>query len=635
MTNQISRASEPHNYWQRMRRSRMSRRALLRASGRAGVGAAGLALVGCGDDDDDDATQVQQQGQSQAVAQVQQDQQQQQAAPAEQQQQQQAQQSDAQAQQADQQDQQATQAQQDQQQAVADLSREGDTDWERTVTVAVPNAVGGLDVQGPGNYTLKWNGPVHFDRLLQYDLVTREIVPHVGNFEWVDDFSALIWHLNPGHAWHDGTPLTADDVKFSIDRAAGNAAYNESGSYESGIAYIVSAVNAEASVIDDLTLRLPVNTDVTAPGSVGTTLPLVPKHLIEEIGDEAYNREGLASGPFQLANFEPDIEVRSIRNDNYPIGYENLTRIHRPWVKEVVQSVRPEPVARLAAIQAGEADVAPSLEWELVQQFADDPDFEVLFDPGCCPHTIFPNTRVPLLDDGSNPYQDIRVRQAMNHAVDVETIYNSLGTGREQRAYGIGTRQLGGMQPDQSGPLTMEYDVAKAMQLMDAAGYSDGFESDFYGTAGFFALTDQIALSVQQYLDVVGIRTNLQLDPLPDFRARMAELDVPGLHYYFTNQSADPFQMINAEVAIGGTLTVAEYPDSGIQELVEAQRSEFDGAKRRQLLNDLAELIYTNASWLFLFETIGTGIMRSDLEWDMKGNARDYGGLWGIRPLMT
>ena len=627
------------NYWQRMRRTRMSRRGLLRASARAGVGAAGLALVGCGDDDDDAVAQVQQQQQQQdEPAARQQQQQQQQAAPAQQQQQQQAQQADAQAQQADQQEQQqVAQQQQEQQQAVAagDLAREGDTDWERTVTAAVPNAVGGLDVQAPGNYTLKWNGPLHFDRLLQYDLVTREIVPHVGNFEWIEDFTALIWHVNPGHAWHDGTPLTAEDVKFSIDRAAGNAAYNQSGTYETGIAYIVSAVNGDAEVIDDLTLRLPVNTDVTAPGSVGTTLPLVPKHLIEEIGDEGYNRDGLASGPFQLVNFEPDIEVRSVRNDNYPIGYENLDRIHRPWVKEVVQSVRPEPVARLAAIQAGEADVAPSLEWELVQEFVDEPGFEVLFDPGCCPHTIFPNTLVPMFDDGSNPYRDIRVRQAMNHAVDVETIYTTLATGREQRAYGIGTRQLGGMQPEQSGPLTMEYDVEKSMQLMDAAGYADGFESDFYGTAGFFAWTDQIALSVQQYLDVVGIRTNLQLDPLPDFRARMAQRDVPGLHYYFTNQSPDPFQVINAEVAAGGTLSVAEYPESGIQELVEAQRSEFDPARRKQYLNELAQLIYTNASWLFLFETVGTGLMRDDLEWDMKGNSRDYGGLWGIRPLVT
>ncbi len=619
------------NYWQRMRRSRMSRRALLRASSRAGVGAAGLALVGCGDDDDQDEpvavsrAQQQQQQQDQPAAAQQADQQQQQAA------------AEQQAQQADSQQAQAQQQQDEQQQAVqsAPAAREGDTDWERTVTIAVPNAVGGLDIQGPGNYTIKWNGPLHFDQLLQYDLVTREIVPQVGHYEWIEDFTSVLMHLNPGHAWHDGTPLTAADVKFSIDRAAGNAAYNESGTYESGVAYIVASVNGEVSVIDDVTARIPVKSEVTAPNSIGTTMPLVPKHLIEEIGDEAYNREGLASGPFELTSFEPDIEVRSVRNDAYPVGYENLTRKHRPWVKEVVQSVRPEPVARLAAIQAGEADVVPSLEWELVQQFIDEPGFEVLFDPGCCPHTIFPNTIVPMFEDGSNPYRDLRVRQAMNHAVDVDTIYTALGTGREQRAYGIGTRQLGGMQPAQSGPLTMVYDVEKSMALMDAAGYGEGFESDFYGTAGFFALTDQVALSVQQYLEVVGIRTNLQLDPLPDFRARMAQRDVPGLHYYFTNQSPDPFQVIAAEVAIGGTLSVAEYPETDIQDLVDAQATEFDPEKRVVAINKLAERIYTNASWLFLFETVGTGLMRDDLEWDMFGNSRDYGGLWGIRPLVT
>ncbi len=617
-----------------MRRSRLSRRALLRASGRAGVGAAGLALVGCGDDDDDSAAQVQQQqDQQQAVAQADQDQQQQQQA-MQQQQDQQQQQADSQADQADQQDQQQA-MQQQQQEAAVDLSKEGDTDWERTVTVVVPNAVGGLDVQGPGNYTLKWNGPLHFDRLLQYDLVTREIVPSAGNYEWIEDFTAVLMHLNPGHAWHDGTPLTAEDVKFSIDRAAGNAAYNESGVYESGVAYIVASVNDEVTVIDDMTTRIPVKSEVTAPNSIGTTLPLVPKHRIEELGDDGYNRDGLASGPFKLTSFEPDIAVRSARNDEYPIGYENLNRVHRPWVKEIIQSVRPEPVSRLAAMQAGEADVAPSLEWELVQEFVDEPGFEVLFDPGTSPHMIFPNTIVPMFEDGSNPYRDIRVRMAMNHAVDVETIYTSLATGREQRCFGIGSRQLGGMQPEQSGPLTMTYDVAKGIQLMDAAGYADGFESDFYGTVGFFAATDQIALAVQQYLDEVGIRTNLQLDPLPDFRARMAQRNVPGLHYYFTNQSPDPFQVIAAEVAIGGTLAVAEYPDTDIQDLVDAQATEFDPAKRVVAINKLAERIYTNASWLFLFETIGTGLMRDDLEWDMKGNSRDYGGLWGIRPLVT
>ena len=161
------------------------------------------------------------------VSRAQQQQQQDQPAAAQQADQQQQQQAaEQQAQQADQQQAQAQQQQAEQQQAVEteSLAREGDTDWERTVTVAVPNAVGGLDVMGPGNLTLKWNGPVHFDRLLQFDLVTRQIVPHVGSYEWIEDFTAVLMHLNPGHAWHDGTPLTAEDIKFSAERAAGIAA---------------------------------------------------------------------------------------------------------------------------------------------------------------------------------------------------------------------------------------------------------------------------------------------------------------------------------------------------------------------------------------------------------------------------
>ena len=109
--------------------------------------------------------------------------------------------------------------------------------------------------------------------MLQFDLVTRQIVPHVGSYEWIEDFTAVLMHLNQGHAWHDGTPLTAEDVKFSAERAAGIAAYNESGTYETGAGYVVAAIIGEVNVIDDLTARIPVKSEVTGPTSIGTSMP--------------------------------------------------------------------------------------------------------------------------------------------------------------------------------------------------------------------------------------------------------------------------------------------------------------------------------------------------------------------------
>ena len=621
------------NHWTTLHQRRISRRTMLSASARAGVGAAGLALVGCGDDDDDDDA---------AVAQAE-DQAEEQAEQAEEQAEEQAQaeqavedeeaeeQAEEQAEQVEEQEEQAEQAEEEQaeEQAVAADS----TDFDRTVRIAIPNAVGGLDPQAAGNYTTTFNPIQHFDRLLTRDLGTQDLLPLAASWEWVDANTAGVFHLKDGMTWHDGAPVTAEDIKFSIERLRGIGPYNDDGVYATGADYVVAAVNDEVTVTDASTIRVPTEVDVTAQASIGF-LPLVPKHQIEDVGDAAFNQDAFGGGYFKLKSYTPDEEVVSERFDDYHVDFDESENIHKPWIKEFRQIVRPEPVARVAALEAGEVDLVTRIEVELTADFEDRDEFTVLFDPGCCPHYIFPNTLVPLAD-GSNPFQDIRVRQAMNHAIDVDLIIQTLGTGQERRGYGISSRQLGAMTLEQATPLTYEYNPEKARALLAEAGFPDGFDTPFYGTVGFFAATDTVAQTVAQMLAAVGIRTELQLDPLPDFRARFAQKDVPGLHYYFGNQSPDPISVINAEVAEGGTLATAMYPESGIQELVEAQRLEFDGVKREAILNELAQKIYTNANWIFLYETVETGVMRSDLAWDVKGNTRDHRYYWAIRPLAT
>ena len=665
-------STESKNYWQRMRRNRLSRRELLRASARAGVGAAGLALVGCGDDDDapaavsdsgnaaaeaaeraakaaeaaaeaaraagDTAAAAAAEAAAAAAAEAAE------AARAA---------GSAEASAAAEAAAEAAAAAQDAADAASDAAAAaaardagddeeeaqvarrapgGPTDFDATVTLAIPNAVGGLDPHRPGNFTTTFNSIQVFDRPLTRDLVTRELIPLSASFEWADDNTAGIYTLYPGMKWSDGEPVTARDFKFSFDRLSGIAEYNANGVYETGADYIVTPVRDEITVIDDLTYRVPLETDVTAPGSMN--VPIVPKHFVEAVGDDQFNQEIVSSGPFQLTAYTADQEVRHVRNEDYhrPVDGYN---VHKPFVKELVQIVRPEPLARIAALEAGEVDLITRVEPELIEDFKDRPGFTVNFDPGCCPHTIFPNTLVPLLEDGSNPFEDIRVRKAMNHAIDVETIIATLGSGQEIRTYGIASRSLGALTPDQRVGRTYEYNLFKAQQLMDAAGYADGFDTPLYGTVGFFASTDSVALVVQQSLKKIGINASLTLDPLPDFRARFAQKDVPGLHYYFTNQAPDPISVINAEVAEGGTLSTAIYPDSGIQELVEAQRVEFDPVKRKKLMNDLAIRIYENANWIFLYETVETGVMRDHIEWDAQGNTRDHNYHWAIRPTVV
>lgn len=559
------------NYWKR----RIGRRGLLRASLVGSIGAGSMVLVGCGDDDDGSEATPTSPGQSPSAK---------------------------------------------------------STDLNATVRIAIQNAKGGLDPQTPGNFTTTFSPYIHFDRLLETDLSTRKLVPLVSSFEWVSETEA-VFKVVPGVKWHDGQPFTAEDVKFSLDRVAGRAPYNADGKYNTGGAYTVAAVDGEVQVVDPETVRVPLKRDATAPASLAV-VPLVPRHFIEANGDEVFNQKGLGSGPFRVLSYAPDTEVRSERFDDYFRPQEAQNR-HKPWVKELRQLVKPEPAAQVAAMEAGEVDILLRIAPELGAQFEGRGGFQTLYDPGLLTHHIYPNTLVPTLPDGSNPFRDIRVRQAMNHAIDLPTIVKTLATGKERRSYGIGSLQFGALPLDQATPLNFEYDPQKAKSLMADAGYGSGFEVNFYGTKGFSALTDNVALTVQQQLEAIGIRTKLTLEPTADFRARFAKKDTPGLYYYFGNQNPDPAQVINALVAEGGTLTVAVYPETGIQKKVEAQRLAFEPAEREKILQDLSKELYTNASWIFLHEEIEVGVMRDGLEWDLKGNRRELTTTWAIRPLTS
>ena len=216
--------TERQNYWQRMARKRMNRRSLLRASSRAGVGAAGLALVGCGDDDDDGqqavtAAQQQQQAQQQAAQQQAMQQQQQQAM-----QQDQEQQADQSAAQADQQEQtQQDQADQAQQQAVADtsgLTRGG------TLRFSTPAATHDYfdphrAVFGPTqfwmgfymNYLIRWRNKEK--GIMESDIASLPEVPDDTTYIFSIDQGARFWDRYPTEG---GRLVTAEDIRFNSQR---------------------------------------------------------------------------------------------------------------------------------------------------------------------------------------------------------------------------------------------------------------------------------------------------------------------------------------------------------------------------------------------------------------------------------
>ena len=386
--------------------------------------------------------------------------------------------------------------------------------------------------------------------------------------------------------------------------------------------------------------EIPLRTDASAFGVMGTEVRLMPKQLIEEIGDEAFAILGVGSGPFAVESYEPDDLVVTRRFEDYHVEAGSTHRVHKPWMARLEQYVRPEPLSRVAALEADEADMTLSLGWDLSQPFEDSDDFNVLIAAGTDNWNIVFNTERPA-EDGTFPFRDIRVRRAVNHAVNWEEIIESRG-GFERRNMGIAATSIGALTEQQRADLVMEYDPDKARALLAEAGYENGFHVPFWGYASRFAGIAEGGQAIAQDLGKVGVTTDFQADVHSVFRPRLGARgedgihEAAGFHHYFFSTYPDPGGNIGAWIDENGSIAHSKAdPDSNIQSLVEATRTAFDPAERAQAINDLQVAIYSEAMFLFGIEQINVGVMRKNLEWINYGVRQDEFNYWGIRPTFT
>ena len=334
------------NHWQQLRRSRLTRRSLLRASARAGVGAAGLALVGCGGDDDDDqqavAQSVQQQDQQQQA--MQQQQQQQQAV------QEQAQQQAMQDQQEQQVEQQAQQVEQQEQQEQEELDRstaqqeaavsEVDLDAELIVgygsfppTLDITTAGGGGG-QGASNN-------LHFAALAAYN--SGRVIQRTGGFgdwEFAEDLSSFRWKIKEGVTFHNGEPLNAEAVQFFFERILGRAEYNLD--FQSQLR-ARAAWMGELTVIDEYTVDIAMDVPFVdaAEQSGGINFGMLPKQYIIENGDDHFANNPVGFGAYKFMSWVPDQEIRSERFEEFAFDHDAPFQYKAGWAKYMTGPLLP------------------------------------------------------------------------------------------------------------------------------------------------------------------------------------------------------------------------------------------------------------------------------------------------------
>ena len=229
-------------------------------------------------------------------------------------------------------------------------------------------------------------------------------------------------------------------------------------------------------------------------------------------GDLALDQEPMGTGPFRFVGHTDDENFIFERFDDHynPIDYP-VRVSHVPHHRRLTGLVRPELQSRLAGLEAGEIDVIhEGVGVNAAKPYIDDPDYTVQFQPGAgwSVHNIYPNLWQQTTPDGDpNPFLDIRVRQAANHAINRRAIIDNLFLGVGDMSMLVYSGVPGYPSPEQKAEVVFDYNVEKAKQLMAEAGYEDGFDVPLYYTPDWGGdVVADLVLVASQDLAQIGIR---------------------------------------------------------------------------------------------------------------------------------
>ena len=367
--------------------------------------------------------------------------------------------------------------------------------------------------------------------------------------------------------FHNGDPVTSDDVKFSFERYRGAS--------QSLLKQRVAAVETPDAQHVRFKLKEPWPDFMTFYAGVTGAAWIVPRKYLTQVGDEGFKKAPIGAGPYHFVSFTPGVELVLEAFS----GYWRKT----PSIKRLVMRVIPDETTRLAALKRGEIDIAYSIRGELAGELQQTPELSIK------PVVVQGVFCVYFVDqwDPKSPWHDVRVRRAANLAIDCKTINDALTMGY---SHITGNPFVPDMFEFYWQPPMPVYDPDQAKQLLAAAGYANGFDAGFYNCNSSYT---NIAEAVVNYWGEAGIR--IKLRPME----RAAYIKAFAEKQYKPVVQAGPAAFGNAATRLethavqGGTFTYGSYPE--LDALFLKQAAELNYKRREAILHQMQQIVHEQA----------------------------------------
>jgi peptide/nickel transport system substrate-binding protein len=364
--------------------------------------------------------------------------------------------------------------------------------------------------------------------------------------------------------FHNGDPVTSDDVKFSFERYRGSA-YNL-------LKDRVAAVETPDVRHVRFRLKQPWPDFLTFYASVTAAGWVVPRKYVEKVGEEGFKKAPVGAGPYKFVSFNPGVELVLEAFD----GYWRKS----PSVKRFVFKVIHDEATRLAALKRGEVDIAYSIRGELAEELQHTPGLALK--PTLVQGTFL--LYFPDQWDAKSPWHDERVRRAASLAIDRKGTNDALTLGHSLISGNA-------FVPDSFEffwqPPAPVYDPDQAKHLLAQAGYPKGFDAGEYYCDSSYA---NVGEAVLDNLLTVGIRAKLRPLERAAFLKGNAEKTFKNIIQAGPGAFGNAATRLEAHVVKGGVFAYGSYP--AMDALYWQQASELDRQKREAILHRMQQLVY-------------------------------------------
>jgi ABC-type transport system substrate-binding protein len=459
---------------------------------------------------------------------------------------------------------------------------------DRVLTVAIDANPSSLDIQDAQTFLTGLVLGIHvYDRLFEQS--PTGLKPLLAErWEASGDGRTWTFFLRRGVKFHDGTPFNATAVKDSIARVMNPELKLRQASKFAG----VTAVD----VVDEHTVKI----------TTARPLGALPGNLSHQAGGSipspAASKAGkfpVGTGPFKFVEYVPDERIVLVANKDYWGG--------APQIDRLVFRIVPEARTRLAMLQSGEAHVIYNVAPNEIEGLRKDQGIQISVPPSA-------GWRIFGFNTQKKPFSDVRVRQALNHAVDKNAIVKNI------------LRGVGHVADSPFGPgmfsyapvMTYAYDPAKARKLLADAGYPNGFKTTMMVSPAEISGGAEVAAAVQAYLQQVGVQAEIvSLEQA----AWLAELTKPAeqnrtemIQYQYGGADPDALRLVLHSKEWPPRRNSTFFKSEALDRLLDEGAATVDQAKRAKIYQQAQKLVMEEAPWLFLADWAHADAWRSNVQ---------------------